>query len=65
MTDVGSRYASEFAYELEDEPPPDTAQRQRLCREEWRQPSLDLSAQKSLQTLSYPFACLTLNKIAG
>src|SRR5580693_9524541 len=51
MTDVGSRYASEFAYELKDEPPPDTAEWQGLCREERRQPTLDLSAQKSLPTL--------------
>jgi hypothetical protein len=65
MGDIVSRYASEFAYELKDEPPPDTAERQGLRREERCQPTLDLNAQKGLQTLSYPFACLRLNKVAG
>src|SRR5262249_29100060 len=36
-----------------------------LGREEWCQPTLDLSAQKYLQTLPYLFACLAFYKVVG
>jgi hypothetical protein len=64
MADIDSRYASEFVDELKDEPPADTAERQSLCREERRQPTLDLTAEKGVQALPYPSACIVINKVA-
>src|SRR5207253_7317753 len=57
--------ATERIDQLVREPPPDTAERQRLHREKRRQATLGLAAQKFLQATAYLLARLALDKIPG